>query len=298
MLARAKSVCLMKTSSHLTACLSSVLLLWILGLTTADATGLCDSQAGAKPYLNMITKEGAIEIELFERAAPQTISKLKALVTGPIFNPALTGGGEGASVGYYDGLKFEQTKAHIQITTSERPAGKAFRMESEIDADALGLGERKIGSVGEAMDVWQFELLKPYYLKSKKKELNPKFKQWLDTWHATQSIDFLVGVSYKEVNEAKGYVYTTGLDSKPVKRGSVILKSDSPRYVTPRIGIILQDIPEETGKWMVIGQVVNGLDLAEQISLRPLTTPSYEKPSYIARDPVEIESVKFECRGG
>ena len=51
---------------------------------------------------------------------------------------------------------------------------------------------------------------------------------------------------------------------------------------------------DATSCWMVIGQVVAGLDVAERISVAPLERPRDIKPRrYAPRDPVAIEAVKF-----
>ena len=147
------------------------------------------------------------------------------------------------------------------------------------------------------MDTWQMRLLKFYYRGDKQRELPGMFPQWLQQWKETRSADFLIGVSEQEINEAMGYVYTSGQDSRQVVKGSVVLKPASASSVTPRLRIVLQDMPVETGRWMVIGQVVEGLELAEDISLRPLTTPSYIKPRvFTPANPVVIETIRVECR--
>ena len=56
-------------------------------------------------------------------------------------------------------------------------------------------------------------------------------------------------------------------------------------------------MPQRTGRWMVIGQVVSGLELADDISVAPLVQPRNIKPlDYTPLQPVTIESARLSCR--
>ena len=119
----------------------------------------------------------------------------------------------------------------------------------------------------------------------------------MEKWKKAYNPDFLIGVSKKEINAAQGYIYKTGLDSKPVTRGAVVLKPVAPHIASTRLSIILQDMPNQTGKWMVIGRVIEGLDLADTISIQPQVTPRHVKPRVHAPlNPTVIDSIKFSCR--
>lgn len=262
------------------------------------STSICEGNEYPIPYLVISTQEGTIEIELFERAAPQAVRRLTALVKGPIFNQDLLKDDEkSSSVGYYDGLTFNHTRPHLEIATSERSPAGLFQIESEIDAESLGLDRILIENRADAMSIMQRELLAAHRKKKKKGNISPQLSLWLEKWKATYNPDFLIGVSRKEVNEALGYVYKTGLESKPATKGSVALRPVTPQTASPRLTIFLQDMPDKTGKWMIIGRVVKGLELADKISLQPLVTPSHIKPrSYTPLHPVVIDSIKWSCR--
>lgn len=266
-------------------------------VASAASWSSCGASNSQHPYLIITTLEGPIVIELFEGAAKTSVRKIVELVRGPVFNTDLLESSKVATEGgYYDGLSFNQTHARLHITTSE-PEPKGMQWPLEIDAVALGLDQDTISSPGEAMDTWQLRLMKFYYRGDRQREMPGLFPQWLQQWNKERSADFLIGVSEQEINEAMGYVYTRGLDSRPVLKGSVVLKPATASSVTPRLRIVLQDIPAKTGQWMVIGQVVEGLALAEDISLRPLTTPTHVKPTgFIPAEPVVIESARLECR--
>ena len=68
-----------------------------------DFTPVCGTADSLlKPHLIVTTKQGIIDIELYERAAPNTIRRLIDLVKGPIYNQNLAKAGhEIPSVGYY-----------------------------------------------------------------------------------------------------------------------------------------------------------------------------------------------------
>ena len=264
-----------------------------------DFTPVCGTADSLlKPHLIVTTKQGIIDIELYERAAPNTIRRLIDLVKGPIYNQKLAKAGhEISSVGYYDGLTFNFIRPHLEIASSERAPASLFQIEPEIDADALGLDREIIENSAEAMNVMQTEILVVHRKTKKKGTATAQLSLWMEKWKKAYNPDFLIGVSKKEINAAQGYIYKTGLDSKPVTRGAVVLKPVAPHIASTRLSIILQDMPNQTGKWMVIGRVIEGLDLADTISIQPQVTPRHVKPRVHAPlNPTVIDSIKFSCR--
>ena len=130
------------------------------------------------------TKLGSICIEIDRSAAPQTIARWLRLVEGPVFDPDLVD--EAASslgMGYYDGMAFSYTKPHIEVVTAGRPPLEAFQLQTEIDAEALGLHEQWIEDNGEAMNVLQHELMKTYGRLGKGDHCTPLLLEWVDAWH-------------------------------------------------------------------------------------------------------------------
>jgi cyclophilin family peptidyl-prolyl cis-trans isomerase len=236
----------------------------------------------------------SIVIELFERAAPGAVRRLVDLAAGPVFNEALVGPDDS---GYFDALTFNYTKPHLEIRTSERPPTGLLKIKTEIDAGALGLDEDRIADVGAAMDVMQHELLKGGQKAKQGKSITPQLQAWIKQWYENYSAEFLVGVSRKEINEALGYEYSeTPLESVPVTKGTVVLVPKSPVAASPRLSIVLSDMPLKTGQWMVVGRVVEGLEIADQISLEPLILPRrIKQKSYRPLNPVVIHSAEFLC---
>ena len=78
-----------------------------------------------------------------------------------------------------------------------------------------------------------------------------------------------MGVSRQRVNEALGFRYTPDLKSMPVEVGSLVLVPSEQRNVTSlNLSIILdKQLARRTGRWVTIGKVTQGLDVARQISL-------------------------------
>lgn len=73
--------------------------------------------------------------------------------------------------------------------------------------------------------------------------------------------------------EAIGYRFTAGLASLPALRGAVALVPASPTESLLSLAILLADHPTRTGRWMIVGRVVQGLEVAESIALAPHAVP-------------------------
>lgn len=262
-----------------------------MGLTATPGDGrLCGT---GRPHLVMATKDGAITAELFEDAAPKTVRELAGLIKG-LRSPASDAppAAEGAAP---RPVAFDYTHPHIEIYTTPLRAGMVFK--NEIDADALGLDKDRVPDAGRAMDIVQRELVPAINKVKKGGTVHPRLRDWMLKWRAAQDPSFLVGASRKDINEALGYPYTAGLASRPVAKGALTLKVERTGYANTRLGIALSDLPTRVGRQVVIGRLVSGLDLADQISIRPLSVPPGMKSlDYAPRDPVVIHSLQIQCR--
>jgi len=260
-------------------------------LGSPGSTSLCGK---GRPYLVLDTKDGSIAAELFEAAAPGTLRRLADLIQDPHFQSARRG-----SIGVGDtggkALTLDYTRPHIEIYTARLDPEVFF--ENEIAVEPLGIDADRVPDPGRATDILQREIVPAFNRVKKGGNPNPRLQEWMTRWRASQDATFLVGVSRKEINEALGYVYSKGLDSRPVTKGALTLQADSPTRARARLGIALSDLPTRLGRQMVIGRVVEGLDLADAISTRPLAVPAGMRSlDYAPRDPVAIESVRLDCR--
>jgi cyclophilin family peptidyl-prolyl cis-trans isomerase len=246
------------------------------------------------PLLELSTEAGDVAIALDSAAAPRAVAEVVRLARGPLYDPRLTGHA-GEEVGYYDDLELDSVNPSIEVATSIRRPRELFLLDTEIDATALGLDEERIADRAAAMDVLQRELLPEHTRHKKRGGLHPRLTEWLETWFATYDPSFLVGVSRREIAEALGYVYQEGLASLPPVRGSVALRPASPTRSTPALSILLTDLPRRTGRWMVVGEVVEGLEVVDAISRRPLLG---DRAQRLLRPivPVVVESASLSCR--
>ena len=228
--------------------------------------------------LVMSTATGEIVIELFEDAAPLAVRELVELVRASAF----------------DGIEFDHCLPRHEIRTSLNPALEDVDLPIQISAETLGLDQAKIDDTAEAMSVLQNELLAANQVAKETGRTNKTLQGWMDQWYASYSAAFLVGVSRLEINRALGYVYEPGLASRPVGTGTVALVPTTPRESSARFSIALTEMPGRNGRWMVVGRVVAGLDVAEAISEGPLTPEKALK--YRPLQPVEIETIEVRCQ--
>ena len=255
------------------------------------AGGVCPE---GKPRLVLATAEGSITADLFEAAAPRTLKRLAELFADPRFasSPERT---RASGDPPPEPVTFDYTHPHVEIYTSI--LDKTLFLDNEIDAAALGLDRDRIADAGKATDVIQREVV-PAVNKIKRGRApdDARLEEWMGKWRASGTADFLVGVSRQEINEALGYVYTKGLESRPVTKGALVLQPDSPKRARARLGIALSNMPTQLGRQMVIGQVVSGFPLADSISIRPLDVPEGMKSlDFKPRSPMVVRSVQVVC---
>jgi len=195
--------------------------------------------------------------------------------------------------GFFDGLTFDFVRPHVEIRTSLRDNDDGPRFTNEIDAQSLGLDQQRIKTSAEAASVLQREIAPAFQAVKKRGSPNNNLQEYMKQWQESFSADFLIGRSRKEVNEALGYSYRRGLKSLPVTRGAVALQPISPRESSAQLVIFLADVGQRTGRWMVVGSVVSGLEVADEIARRPLA--GCPKARFEPRDPVVITAVTASC---
>jgi cyclophilin family peptidyl-prolyl cis-trans isomerase len=282
------------------------LLLTTAPTVRADGAELCRTAAeqvcppDRRPVLVWTTERGRLELELFPEAAPRAVAFIARLARGPIFLPELFAAGSDTAqraegIGFYDGLSFEHSEPRVLISTGSRPPSELFSTPTCIDAAELGLDGKVIADAAEAMEVMQRELLPEIVRHKKVGGLTPQLQAWSERWKASYQADFLVGVSRRSIQEALGYVYQAGLASLPPRRGAVALRPLSATESSARVAILLADLPDRTGRWMVIGRVVHGLEVADAISLQPLVAEPGQRSSTPLR-PIVINEATLECR--
>lgn len=241
----------------------------------ASVGGASTAAPAGDVCLRLETGAGAITLQLARAAAPEAISAIARLATNPIYDAGVIPRPEAATTtSYFDGLAFDYTRPHLEIRLAAREPAAAFTVSSELDAGALGLETSRIADVGEAMNALQFDLLPAIQRPNSTRQSTPTLVEWASRFE-TNGYDssFLVGKSRRELLEAIGYRFTNGLSSLPATRGVVALVPASPTESVLSLAILLADHPTRTGRWVVIGQVASGLEVAESISLAPHALP-------------------------
>ena len=224
------------------------------------------------------------------------------LATNPIYDAGVVPRPAAASAtGYFDGLAFDYTRPHLEIRLAAREPAAAFTVSSELDAAALGLETSRIADAGEAMNEMQFELLPALKRPNSTRQSTPTLVEWSSRFETNgYDASFLIGKSRRELLEAIGYRFTSGLASLPATRGAVALVPASPTESVLALAILLADHPTRTGRWVVIGRVDSGLEVAEAISLathalpqakdyRPLVPASVQNAEVLSSCPPSTE---------
>ena len=83
-------------------------------------------------------------------------------------------------------------------------------------------------------------------------------------------LDRLSTMTLKEVYENLGYRYINDMPSHRVSRGTIALANSGPDQNGPEFFISLVDADYLTGMHTVIGQVVEGMDIADSIGNYPV----------------------------
>lgn len=270
-------------------------LLWSSGLVVAvlvisavvaaaESTSVSEDYApGDRQGIRIVLDEGEIVIELDRRAAPDTIRALLELIESEVRS-------DQESLGYYDGLFLNHTWPHIEIGTGVRE-GESVVFPQEIDATSLGFDTEKITDSRTAMNVWQFDFAKANKRWKSEGNRPKKVEEWLEIFKETDSVDFLMEVSIKEINELLGYRYVENRQSLRARRGYVYLEPLSKTENSPALRILLTDRPQLDGRVTVLGRVVSGLDLAQELSVCELSS-FRGRPIYEPVDPVEVRRVE------
>ena len=285
-----------------------ILMVWsaiVLAGCAAARAGRQPDAAAPDPCLRLQTAAGAIVLRFDRAAAPEAVAALEQ--------------GDGSS---FAGLAFDFERPHLELRLEPRPADADSTVELVDDAAALGLDRKRIADAGEAMDVLQFELLPAAQRAATRRKpepgpapeterenpgqqsgdlraeeegrgedeepATPRLAAWRERFEKDYDPSFLVGTSRQEVLEALGYHFHSGLDSKPPLRGAVALVPASPSRARLELSILLADHPTRLGKWLVVGRVVAGLDVAEAISLRPLADARLDDGR--PRDPLTVQT--------
>lgn len=240
--------------------------------THADtASALLAMENSQNPLIVLSTSQGEIYLELFPGEAPNNVDNFLELAEGEkLFSNPETG--EPVQTRYYNGMRFHRVLPGFLIQAGSpayNPLGVQLELlDDEINADALGLDQISAvnpdGSFAEMLNIeskadFHEHILTPLYSLRNISDVETA----LDLQY--QTLVVLNGMSVKAVYENQGYRYNASLQSRPIERGVVALANSGPDSNGAEFFISLGDAPWLTGKYTVIGKVVEGQQVMDRI---------------------------------
>ncbi|CAN0483689.1 unnamed protein product, partial [Discosporangium mesarthrocarpum] len=96
-----------------------------------------------------------------------------------------------------------------------------------------------------------------------------------------QVLDRLQSLTVKALYQLQGYRYQNTIQTRPIQRGIVALANRGPNSNSGEFFIALDDEPTLTGKYTVIGQVVEGMEVADAIGNSAVDPQRYSRLSTV-----------------
>lgn len=254
-------------------CILALLLLLAPLLSSADTVSARAAMENpANPLVQLSTSQGQIFIELFREEAPNNIAHFIDLINGD--QPLLNESGDVENRSYYEGVKFHRVIPGFLIQAGSPyhnnlgPSEKS--LNDEISATSLGLDNMPVmNSAGEFHPLlginsrtdFEEELLIPLY---KKLGLNSE-TEIIERQHDITSL--LQEMTVRQAYENQGYRYSRALTTRALGIGTVALANSGPDSNGSEFFINLSpDGIGLTGKYTVIGTVVEGMNIVMNIS--------------------------------
>ena len=253
-------------------------LLLIFSLLAALNTAIADTSSALfamedsqNPLIRVSTSQGEIYIELFPIEAPSNVENFIALAKGKKKFTNLDTG-ELIQNRYYNGMRFHRVVPGFIIQAGSpayNPLGLQIKpLNDEINADALGLDQiSALNPDGSFADILNIESKSDFH----EDILMPLYSQRsiIDVEMALsrqyQVLEALQGLSIKAVYENLGFRYDDSRKSRPIERGTVALANSGPDSNGPEFFISLTTAAALTGKYTVIGEVVEGQKVMDKI---------------------------------
>ncbi len=252
--------------------LGALLLLGMGSIARADMdSARAAMEDPGNPLLLVDTSAGELYLELFPNEAPANVANFLGLAAGTITivdassNIAFT-------PRYYDGTRFHRVIPGFVIQAGSphhNPVGAPqATMPDEINADFLGLNQQPVlgedGAFNPMLNIGGQEdlaelILDPLYLQM---DIHSPSELLLRQYDVLAS---LRQMSVKDVYTNQGYRFQTDTPSHSVLRGAIALANSGPGTNGPEFFIALSDAPWLTGRHTVIGQVVEGIEIADRI---------------------------------
>ncbi|MBU0988078.1 MAG: peptidylprolyl isomerase [Proteobacteria bacterium] len=243
-------------------------ILCVLAVVTAGAE---ETKKKKNPEYVIQTTLGNIEVELFEKDAPETVANFVGLAEGTkAFVDVKTG--ETVKRPFYDGLIFHRVIKDFMVQAGcplgNGSGGPGYTFADEIDAIKLGLDRIKAVDTQKgphpylmirSQAEYQARILMPLFRK-----MNIASQKELDQ-HRDEVDSRLTGLSLKDVYENMGYVYSDKGSFYPPVRASLAMANAGPNTNGSQFFINIIDTDWLSGKHTVFGRVINGMDVVDKI---------------------------------
>jgi cyclophilin family peptidyl-prolyl cis-trans isomerase len=239
------------------------------------------------PLMELSTSRGNLYIELFPEEAPNNVRHFMALAAGEIaiLDPATN---TEFRPRYYDGMRFHRVLPNFIIQAGSpvyHPLGAPDSpLADEINADALGLNRIPVmnadGSFNSMLNItsksdFDTQILKPLYATMGITALGDLRSRQNEVLEALQ------GMTVKTAYENQGYRYQTRTPSHPVTRGVVALANQGPDSNGAEFFISLSNANWLSGRYTVIGQVIEGMEIADAIGQVAIDPSQFSRQSTV-----------------
>ena len=247
-------------------------LLASLNTVIADtSTALLSMEDSQNPLVLISTSQGEIYLELFPLEAPSNVENFIALAEG---EKEFTNQDTGAPIQarYYNGMRFHRVVPGFIIQAGSpayNPLGLQVNLvDDEINANALGLNQISAlnpdGSFSDVLNIeskpdFHEEILTPLYSQRNITDIEAALSRQY------QVLETLQNLSVKSVYQNQGYRYDDSLKSRPIERGTIALANSGPDSNGPEFFISLTAAEWLSGKYTVIGKVVEGQEVMDSI---------------------------------
>ena len=247
-------------------------LLASLNTALADtSTALLAMEDSQNHLVRISTSQGEMYLELFPLEAPNNVENFIALADGKKeFTNQSTG--EPIQARYYNGMRFHRVVPGFIIqagSPANNPLGLQVNLlDDEINANALGLDQipalNPDGSFADVLNIeskpdFHEEILTPLYLQRNITDVEAVLSRQY------QVLEILQNLSVKSVYENQGYRYDDSLPGRPIERGTVALANSGPDSNGPEFFISLTTAEWLSGKYTVIGKVIEGQEVMDSI---------------------------------
>ena len=217
------------------------------------------------PLIVMHTESGSIYIELFPIEAPRNVKYFLQLIRGEISSES----SPDYSPRYLDNRLFEHSIPGVLIQSGDsnsHPFG-APTAKPEIDVSAKALGFNKVPLINAEgflhpnlaitnKDDYEEKLLKPF-LKSNNITSTDMIKE-----NQFLLFESIRNLSLEDGLKLQGLKFTDSLNSRMISRGTLVLsEAGGPGFL-----LALEDLPYLNGRHTVIGTIVEGVAVADDIS--------------------------------